>query len=616
VTSPNPVRERLPLPEWWPVAAVALLSVVVYAGSLGHGFTYDDVWIVRDNERLHTLANWRRILTVPWWEDALFRPFTALTLAGDWSLSGGAAPWFHIVNVLLHGGTSVLVYLLARRLLPLVGAVAAGSLFAVHPVHVEAVANVVGRAEVLATLFLLVAVLLYRADGALVEEGHTGWRRWVTSFGTLAALLLALASKEAAFVGPGLLLLIDWYDAWRTDRRLGTTVRRHWVLWWAGVALTAEWLWIWVSVVGSVSGGAEAPGLVGAGLGERAIVMAPVVLEYVRLLVFPARLSADYSPDFLPVAESLTMRGVVGLVVVVGSVVAAVALRRRMPAVTFGVAWVGGALLIVANILVPTEVLLAERTLYLPSVGAVLVLGYLFSVAHQRWSTPAVAVAVLLVGLGTVRTVTRVPIWRDNATFFPQLVRDAPGSFRRFWVEGALRFEAGDSAGGEESLRRAIQVYPLHQGVWSDLAAQMERQRRWGEAGAFYSTAFRLDSTRIVYSALAAANYIRAGMLDSAAVVLERAQQLAPRHPVVLVARSDLAMAQGRPMEAMTLRRQLAWRFPKAWEHWYLTADAAIAAGYCPEAERSLRRLRDLNPEFVKLPDLERRAEELGCTPT
>jgi predicted Zn-dependent protease len=95
--------------------------------------------------------------------------------------------------------------------------------------------------------------------------------------------------------------------------------------------------------------------------------------------------------------------------------------------------------------------------------------------------------------------------------------------------------------------------------------------------------------------------------------MLARAEAVAPRHPVVLVARSDLALAQGRPMEAMTLRRQLAWRFPTAWEHWYLTADAALAAGYCPEVGRSLERLRELNPDFEELPDLVQRAAKAGC---
>ncbi|MFQ6045137.1 MAG: tetratricopeptide repeat protein, partial [Gemmatimonadales bacterium] len=329
----------------------------------------------------------------------------------------------------------------------------------------------------------------------------------------------------------------------------------------------------------------------------------------------PARLSADYSPDFLPVAEHFTLRGVVGAMLLVAVVSGAVAARRHAPAVTFGAAWVGGTLFIVANVLWPTEVLLAERTLYVPSIGATMALGALFGLAYVRRTRMVTVVIGLVVLLGFGRTVSRVPIWRDNQTFFPQLVRDAPGSFRSLWVEGALSYQAGDSATGERLIKRAIEVYPLHPSVWTDLAAQMENERRWREAAVYYHTAFKLDSTRIESAAFALANYLRAGLIDSAASVAARAWEVAPRHPVVLVARSDLAMAQGRPLEAMTLRRQVAPRVPSAWEHWYLTARAAIAAGYCPEARRSLERLRELRPDHAEFPDLERGAEAAGCAP-
>lgn len=600
--------------EWLSLGTLALLALLAYALSVGHDFTYDDVLIIRDNERLHSLANWRLILTSPWWEDALYRPLTMLTFALDWSLAKGDPGWFHAVNVILHGAVTALVFVLARGMLTPPGAWSAAALFAVHPVHVEAVANVVGRADVLAGLFLAASVILYRRDGLLADKGVEGARRALTSFGTLGTMLAAAASKEVGFVGPGLLLLADWHHAWTSRSTLRAAMGRHRVLWIASVVLTAQWLWIWTSVLGGIRGGAEAPGLVGAGIGRRAIVMSPVIVEYLRLLLFPVRLSADYSPNFLPVADHLTLKGVVGLGLLVAAVAGAAASRRVAPAVTFGAAWVAGTLFIVANILWPTEVLLAERTLYVPSIGAMIALGALVAIAYYRWPRSVPALVGLLVVLGLGRSVARVPVWRDNETFFPQLVRDAPGSFRSLWVEGALSYQAGDSARGERLVKQAIEVYPLHPSVWSDLAKQMETQGRWREAAAYYHTAFRLDSTRIESAAFALANYLRAGLVDSAASVAARAEDVAPRHPVVMVARSDLAMAEGKPLEAMTLRRQVALRFPGAWQNWYVTAKAAIAARYCPEIRRSLGRLQKLRPDHEELADLERQAEAAGCT--
>ncbi|MBI2404443.1 MAG: hypothetical protein HYV20_17220, partial [Gemmatimonadetes bacterium] len=274
------------------------------------------------------------------------------------------------------------------------------------------------------------------------------------------ALGLGLAAKETAFAIPGIFLLIDWFDGNRHDERMGQRFRRHWVLWAASVAVSLEWLWVRSLVVGGLAGDQPAPGLEGESFVGRALVMAPVVLEYVRLLFVPARLSADYSPDFLPAAAALTPRGVPGLAALALAVTVAVRARRRAPMVTLGLAWMGGTLLIVSNLIVPTGVLVAERGLYLPSVGAVLVLAWLAAWAEASWGRVGLGFAALLVALGLVRTLTRVPTWRDNNHFFPQLVREAPGSFRSFWVAGALAYGSGDRQSGEALIRRAIVTYP------------------------------------------------------------------------------------------------------------------------------------------------------------
>ena len=594
--------------------AVVTLAAAVYAGSLGHDFTYDDVHIIKESALLHSLANWQAILRATWWDDAMYRPFTALTFAVDWALSNGAPHWFHAVNILLHAAVTGLVFLLVRSLLPLFPAAAAAALFAVHPVHVEAVANVVGRAELLATLFALSAVLLYRADGDLAARGDRTWRRGLASGGTLAALLLALASKESAFAAPGLLLLADWVDARRAGISWGAAVRRHWVLCAACVMLTAEWLWVWLSTVGGIAGGAgEAPGLEGAGLGTRLVVMAPVVLQYVRLLFFPARLSADYSPAFLPVAEHLNFAGLLGVTLVVAAIAAGWAARTRAWPVTFALAWIGATLLIVSNLLVPTEVLVAERTLYLPSVGATLLVGYGLGALAARRFGAAVVLGALLVALGVVRTASRVPVWRDDSTLLHQLVRDAPGSFRADWVLGGFYFIGGDSASGEALYRRALRTNPLHAQLWDDLGVQMETQQRWRDAAPAFAAAFRIDRRRAESAARAIVNYLRAGLVDSAAAVAREAREIHIEDYRVQIALGDLALAQGRPLEAMTWRRRVARRFPDVWWYWWLTADAAVRAGYCPEVAHALAELARLRADPVRRAELVRGARRGGC---
>lgn len=601
--------------ERWVLAASVLLAVGAYAQTAGYEFAYDDVHIIQNNQLLRSLGNWRDIIQSTWWQDALYRPVTMLWFALDWALGGGDPRPFHVVNVGIHAVVTGMVYLLARGGLGPLGAGAAALLFAVHPVHVEAVANVVGRAELLTTAFTMVAALAYRWDGNLAAGGTGGGRRAMASFGTLAAVGLGLASKETAFATPGVLLLVDWWEARRTGEPARARLARHWVLWVATVAISLEWLWIRASVVGGLAGDHPAPGLEGKSLAERALVMAPVVVQYLRLLFFPRRLSADYSPDFLPVAQGITPAGLAGFGLMIAAALLGFRAHRRAPPVTFGLAWIGGTLLILANLIVPTGTLLAERTLYLPSVGAVIVVGWLAAWLEASWRRLGVALTALVVGLGMVRTVTRETVWRDNGQLFPQLIREAPESFRAYWLAGALAYDAGDRARGEALIRRAIVVYSLHPGVWKDLASQLEQDGRWLEAAQHYRAVFTIDSTDLSHGLAAVRNYIRAGAVDSAAAVAARIGRGYPHDVRHYTATAEVENARGRFVAAMTWRRRVAWRLPDAWQAWYLTAQAAVAAGSCWEAQRSTARVRALQPDLPQLAELHQRLEELRCDP-
>jgi protein O-mannosyl-transferase len=592
---------------------VGLVAAVVYAGSLKNGFVFDDVEIVVQRVDLHSLGNWQHIITSPWWPHALYRPLTQLSLAVDWTLSGGSPVLFHGVNIALHAITTILVFTMATLWLSTAGACVAAVLFAVHPVHVEAVASVVGRAEVLVALFTVLAALAYRWDGRLASRGDQSWRRYCATLGTLVALLLGVASKENALAIPGVLLIVDWVEAQAHGESFDRRIRRHWILWAASVALALEWLLLRSALLGDVAGDDPAPGLLGIGIIGRTVIMAPIVLHYVRLFVFPLRLSLDYSPNFVSVEPTVTAPALLGFGVLITVAVAAALARRRFPVVTFGLAWTAGCIFVVSNIVLPTGVLLAERTLYLPSIGVVLVAGALVDHllrARQRWTAGIVSIVA---ALGMIRTFTRVPVFRNDRTFYPTMMRDAPESFRGLWVGGMLAYLLGDRVQGEHLLRAAIATYPLFANVWHDLGRQLQAERRWDEAAQAFTVAFRLDSGRVYDAGNAVSNYVRGGRLDSARSYAATLLEIAPLEPRTKVAMGEIAAAEGRPLEAMTWHRQAAWLDPAEPSYWFRTAGAALDAGYCPELTRSLARLRSLSATFPGLDELEEKARSVKC---
>jgi hypothetical protein len=268
------------------------------------------------------------------------------------------------VSYALYALTSLLVLLLARRRLPVAIAGSIALLFAVHPLHVEAVALAAGQSELLVGVFCLAAVVWYqhlreRGDGRLRA------RHWA---GLATLYLLACASKETGFVLPLLLLVAEF-------SRHGMERRR---LWGGFLLLAAVSVLMFASRTAVLShvanpGGADA--LAGLSFGHRALTMLQVIPIWTRLLLWPAHLRVDYSPqEFVASTEFGAAEGL-GLLVLVAACWAIWHFRRRAPPVSFGLAWVAVSLLPVSNLLLPTGILVAERTLFLPSAGFLVALG-------------------------------------------------------------------------------------------------------------------------------------------------------------------------------------------------------------------------------------------------
>jgi hypothetical protein len=303
---------------------------------------------VERNAAAHSIASGLRAFAHPYWPPehgaGLWRPLVILSFGIDWQLSGGSTVVLHASNVLMHGvATALLVFFLAPYATA-AGALCGGILFAIHPVHVEAVANLVGRAELLVAIFLLAAMLLAReaarrrADGG----GALGLEALV-----LVAVLMALFSKEHAAVAVALL--------WLDDRALNSDrTGPPWRLLGSVVGLTVLWLVARRAVEGGLSFEAVAPTFFHLGAAGRIYTMLPAILVLLRLLVWPFDLSPDYHPRVIERLEHLTATGLAGALVLVSIVVLAILLWKKQRAASLALLIIGVAWLPTSNLLFPT----------------------------------------------------------------------------------------------------------------------------------------------------------------------------------------------------------------------------------------------------------------------
>ena len=440
------------------LALVVLAAVLPYLNAFGHAFVRDDEVIIRDNAGLRSLGGLREALLSNYWgeaaADAQWRPLALLSWALNYAAGGLATAGYTAVDLAIHAGVCLALLHLALSLgAPRLVAAAAALLFAVHPVHTEAVTGFVGRADTLATLFVLLTLVWHRrAAAGSVAAGSLASR-------SLAALFLALAllTKESAVAALALIPALDWLvPAPGPDGRpagVRARLRRDYALY---AAVAVAWLGARYAVLGTLSRDPdtilpafnplvpERPTplgeLRGAGPAERLLTPFALVAEAARLLVWPAHLSMDYSFEQLPLAGSLFDGRVLAGLLVVALVLAAVLRgRRRAPALAFAAAFALLAWLPTANLLFPIGTLFAERLLYLPSAGALLALALLLGRLAERsgWRAPVIGLtAVALLALGA-RTWARNPAWRDSGAVTAAMVADAPASFLSHSARGS-----------------------------------------------------------------------------------------------------------------------------------------------------------------------------------
>jgi hypothetical protein len=450
------------------------VTLLVYLPALRNGFVnWDDNVYITENARL--LAGGAGFVRWAFLESGsiLWHPLTWLSHGLDYALWGLRPAGHHLTSVLLHAVNAALAGVLALRL---IDASAAGGrlgsrdraavaglvalLFGLHPLHVESVAWVAERKDVLSGLFFLLCAIAYLGWRRAVAEGRPGAARYL---GTLALAALAMLSKPMAVTLPAVLLLLDLYPL----RRPGAGER------WAGLLLEkAPFAGLSAATVLAT----VMPASMGATLATahtdplaKLLVAARAVISYLGAMLWPRGLVPLYlAPDEV----SLRMPVYAGcLALAAGITAAAFLLRRGIPALAAAWGWYLVTLLPVLGIVQVGPHVQADRYTYLPSFGPFFVaaLGAVAGVSRltagrvsDRARTAALALpAAVLAGVLAWRTGAQIAIWRDSPTLWSAVIAREPRAYIAYNNLGNIRFAEGNVA-------EALRLYRVSAGLRVD----------------------------------------------------------------------------------------------------------------------------------------------------
>ena len=578
-------------------ALLFLAVVLVFLPSLRNGFIdYDDAPFVTANPQVQSGLNWSSLACAfcrP--VAANWHPLTTLSHMADCQIYG-LNPWgHHLTNVLLHAASTVLVFLVFRRMTGAVWRSAVlAALFGLHPLRVESVVWISERKDVLGGLFFMLTLWAYvrYAEGrpqasvhGLQSTVHGRLRAPISylpssSFFfyslTLVFFALGLMSKPMLVTLPFVLLLLDYWPFGRIAGAANGGRARGWIATWAKLVWEKAPFFGLAAAVGAVAFVVQA----GAGnvrttgqflLSARAQNALVSYCRYLGKLFWPA----DLSPFYPYPATGWGMAAVVlsGLLLV-GISALVILLGRQRGYLATGWFWFVGTLVPVIGLVQVGNQSMADHYTYIPGIGVLLMLVWGGYELATRWRCPAVAGPGLAGAASLVcviLTERQIGYWRDNETLWQHAM----------------------AATGANSLA----TYNL--GVaWFNQGLSLAAQGAYDQAIPYYEKAIRLSPARDdAHSALGYA-LLRKGMIAGAIREYEESLHLNSRDPETHNNLANALLKQGRLDEAvphLTQALRLRPGYPEAHDN----LGAVLAArGRFAEAAAQFREVVRLNPAY------------------
>lgn len=577
------------------IIAIITLTFLSYINTLNNSFVYDDNTYVVENRQIRSIANIPNAFVSSYPPDSkeqgLYRPMVTISYIFDYAIWGLNPKGFHLTNLILHILTSIIVYLLAFEIIksrwP---SAAAGIVFALHPVHTEAVTWVVGRAEVMAGLFYFLAFLFYIKAGNLSSFKN---RQFIFSN---IFYFLALLSKEIAITLPILLFVYDYFFVQRQrSTEIIELLKRRYLYF---IILTFMYIIIRFAVLGSLSPQKNLSFTSDVGLYERFLTIIVVIGYYIRLLFLPFNLTVDY---VFPKIASLNLPVLIYGGMLIFSLIIISFSYKMSKRLSFAILFFYITLLPVSNIM-PIGELIAERFLYIPLISFALLIGISADYFYIRFSSRLLRIIIttLLIFLAafySLATISRNYEWKDAFTLWKATIYIMPASsvaHNNLGVEYVKKEEYVDAI---NEYKKAIELSPKYFHAITNLGDAYLKIGLIDEAIDFYNKAIDAEPDySTAYNNLGFA-YFEKGLYKEALAEYKKAIELNSKDPLFYNNLGNLFASMKRYDNAIAEYKK-ALSIDQLDTNAYNNLGAVYAQqGKFNEAESEVRKALAINPE-------------------
>lgn len=512
---------------------IAALSVLLYANTLKHGFVLDDIAVVENNKFVHEgFKGIPKILSTFYWEGywqsnaGLYRPLSLVTFAVEYQLSPANPVIHHLVNIVLYALTCCLLFQVLCSIFKNIDQrffLFAVLLFVVHPIHTEVVANIKSRDEILALLFFLLCCkqLYAAAENGLKQN-------------ILAAVFffLALLSKEGAVVFLPIIFLLDY----RTEKNVVQLLRKR------AAVLVATVLWLALHQY-VIRTSPTAP--IAYTYMDNSLYTAATALEqratafgmftrYVVKAFFPYELSYDYSFNQIPIIGFASVLALAGLALFAGFIYLVLKNFKRDVLLAFSLLMLVLPLCLTGNLFFNIGATMADRFLFVPTIGSCILICWLFykalktDITTKQIPTTIQYAVLAIVLVFSIRSFSRNKDWKDNYTLFQKDVNTVPNSARARYNNALVLQQlndGGDLSASRKEYEASLKIDPEYVDALINLGVVYTKQKEYAAAVDVYKRALKKNPGHPDVLGNMGEALFRKGDTDSAIVYLNKAHK-------------------------------------------------------------------------------------------
>ena len=603
-----------------------LVALTVYANTINHEYVVDDDQVLAKNKitkqgisAIPTI--FKTAYRAGFWErkEGVYRPLSVVLFAIEWQFFPNNPTFGHLINILLYALTAFLLYRLLRNTLhkhhPLIPFFIT-LLYIVMPIHTEVVANVKSCDELLCFLFAIVSLQqLYN---------------WIVSkkvYALIFALLsffLALLSKESAITLVAVYpLFVYYFSSEKTNKIIVVSL--------SFLSVAIVFLAIRYSVLGMMTGNADIPLINNSLVGttDRMLQFSTAVSimgKYLWLMIAPVTLVFDYSYNTIPLVSLASFKSFLPFIIYVALIVFAIREFRKKNPVSFGILFFIITISIVSNILFLIESTMAERFVYMPSLGFCIAIVFTMmkavkikpksteSIYKQTFYNPVILVFFACIIIYSGRTIARNMDWKTNLILVEKDMKSSPESSRLYFsYGGGLLFE--HALVEKDKVKKRELTIKAKNALEKGVALIQGYSTAWYHLGVAYKQLDDNESARVAFhnckrSAFVneAEGYIAEGLalaienkFDSAIINMNKALEL-DSVGAAEEALSDLGTYYsnlGKISESLEAFNKLIILKPKAPLPYYNLGNTYAKIGDYKTAQNYYRRAIGINPAYV-----------------